>query len=47
MGLGFAWLPEHLAQELAQGLLCILPIEPDNIRFADLYFVEAHKETQR
>lgn len=47
MGLGFAWLPEHwVAQELTQGLLCILPIEPDNIRFADLYFVEAHKETQ-
>lgn len=45
-GLGFAWLPEHwVAAELAEGSLKIMPIVPDNIRFFDLYLIEAHRDS--
>lgn len=45
-GLGFAWMPEQwVAQDLATGVLKILPIIPDNIRNVDLYLIEAHPET--
>lgn len=45
-GLGYAWLSEHwVSADLAQGSLKILPVTPQNTRFADLYLIEAHPET--
>lgn len=45
-GLGFAWLPEHwISDDLATGSLKIIPIEPNNIRNADLYLIEAHPKS--
>lgn len=45
-GLGFAWMPEQwIANDLAAGVLKVLPIVPDNIRNVSLYLIEAHPET--
>lgn len=45
-GLGFAWMPESwVAKDLAQGTLKALSVVPDNIRYVDLYLIEAHAET--
>lgn len=45
-GLGYAWLSEHwVTQDLAQGTLKVLPVTPQNTRFADLYLIEGHPET--
>ncbi|WP_430459694.1 LysR family transcriptional regulator [Thalassolituus sp. LLYu03] len=45
-GLGFSWLPDNMiADDLRDGRLKVLPLEPDGTRFVDLYLVEAHPQT--